>query len=70
LPAHANHAPARGCPKKLSLVSTKAEDNREYNEEARVVLNLVEKHRFSFENFDSRFYPNSAEDTVEDEDDR
>jgi len=43
-----------GCLERLLLVSMKAKDDRENNGEARVVLNLGEEHRSSFEKFDSR----------------
>jgi len=50
-------------------VSTKAEDDGEHDEEAHVMLNLKEEHRSSFEKFDWRSYPNSAEETMEEGDD-
>jgi hypothetical protein len=51
----------RGCPEKSRLVLTKAEDDKEHDEETRVVMKLVEEHRSSFKKFDSRSYPNSVE---------
>jgi hypothetical protein len=52
--ARTSHSPVHGCLERLLLVSMKAKDDRENNGEARVVLNLGEEHRSSFEKFDSR----------------
>jgi hypothetical protein len=49
-------------------VSTEAGDDGDPDEEARVVQNLEQECRSRFENFDFRFEPNPAVDTVEEGD--
>lgn len=52
--AHACQAPMHGRPERTRLVATETENDSEHHGEARVVQKLVEKHRYSFENFGSR----------------
>jgi hypothetical protein len=46
-------------------VLTEAEDGGEHDGEARVVLNLAEECRSSFEKLDPSSYPNLAVDTMD-----
>lgn len=56
--------------KRSQLMSTETKDDDKHNEEARVVQNLTEKHRSTFENFDLRTQPKFVEDMVEERDGR